>query len=213
MVNFGCRATQADGAAIERQLRERGLERADEPAQAGLVVLNTCTVTAAADQDARAAIRRIHRKNPEARIVVTGCYAQRAPEEIAALPGVSQVIGNSHKHQLAELAVGLQTSDLGPRQAQFVPLTQLTSDGRRPMSEVRRPIFVSDIFAHTELQAAPVFDAGNERTRPNLKVQDGCDNRCSFCVIPYVRGQSRSLPMTEVIREVDVLVGQAIAKW
>ena len=65
--NFGCRATQADGAAIERQLRERGLERADEPAQAELVVLNTCTVTASADQDARAAIRRIHRKNPEAR--------------------------------------------------------------------------------------------------------------------------------------------------
>ena len=205
MVNFGCRATQADGAAIERQLRERGLERAGEPAAAGLVVLNTCTVTAAADQDARAAIRRIHRRNPEARIVVTGCYAQRAPEEIAALPGVSQVIGNSHKHQLAQL-VGLQTSDLGPRQAQFVPLTQLTSDGQLPMSEVRRPIFVSDIFAHTELQAAPVFEAGNERTRPNLKVQDGCDNRCSFCVIPYVRGQSRSLELGEVIREVDALV-------
>ena len=74
------------------------------------------------------------------------------------------------------------------------------------MSEVRRPIFVSDIFAHTELQAAPVFDAGNERTRPNLKVQDGCDNRCSFCVIPYVRGQSRSLPLAEVIREVEALV-------
>lgn len=206
VVNFGCRATQADGAAIERQLREHGLERAGEPAQAGLVVLNTCTVTAAADQDARAAIRRIHRKNPEARIVVTGCYAQRAPEEIAALPGVSQVIGNSHKHQLAELAVGLQTSDLGPRQAQFVPLTQLISDGRRPMPEARRPIFVSDIFAHTELQAAPVFDAGNERTRPNLKVQDGCDNRCSFCVIPSVRGQSRSLPMTEIVGEVKALV-------
>jgi threonylcarbamoyladenosine tRNA methylthiotransferase MtaB len=213
VVNFGCRATQADGAAIERQLRERGLERADEPAQAGLVVLNTCTVTAAADQDARAAIRRIHRNNPEARIVVTGCYAQRAPEEIAALPGVSQVIGNSHKHQLAQLAVGLQTSDLEPRSAQFVPLTQLTSDGRRPMPEVRGPIFVSDIFAHTELQAAPVFDvandrAGNERTRPNLKVQDGCDNRCSFCVIPYVRGQSRSLELGEVIREVKALVGE-----
>jgi threonylcarbamoyladenosine tRNA methylthiotransferase MtaB len=68
------------------------------------------------------------------------------------------------------------------------------------------PIFVSDIFAHTELLAAPVFDAANERTRPNLKVQDGCDNRCSFCVIPYVRGQSRSLPMQQVIGEVKALV-------
>ena len=107
--NFGCRATQADGAAIERQFRERGLERAHEPGDAGIVVLNTCTVTAAADQDARAAIRRIRRKNPEAQIVVTGCYAQRAPEEIAALPGVNSVIGNSHKHQLAEIALGRQT--------------------------------------------------------------------------------------------------------
>ena len=216
VTNFGCRATQADGAAIERQLRERGLERAEEPAKASLVVLNTCTVTAAADQDARAAIRRIHRKNPDAQIVVTGCYAQRAPEEIAALPGVTQVIGNSHKHLLAELAAGgLRTSDVGSRpldldcQADsktFVPITQLTSDVRGPQSEVRSPIFVSDIFAHTDLQAAPVFEASNERTRPNLKVQDGCDNRCSFCVIPYVRGQSRSLRLAEIVREVESLV-------
>jgi len=214
VANFGCRATQADGAAIERQLRECGLQRAGEPAEAGLVVLNTCTVTAVADQDARAAIRRIHRQNPEARIVVTGCYAQRAPEEIAALPGVSQVIGNSHKHLLAEIAgacgrisdVGPQTSDLERQTRGFVPLSQLTAEGRGLASEVRSPIFVSDIFAHTELQAAPVFDAANERTRPNLKVQDGCDNRCSFCVIPYVRGQSRSLQLDEVIREVQTLV-------
>jgi threonylcarbamoyladenosine tRNA methylthiotransferase MtaB len=214
--NFGCRATQADGATIERQLRESGLERAGEATEAGLVVLNTCTVTAAADQDARAAIRRIHRKNPDARIVVTGCYAQRAPEEIAVLPGVSSVIGNSHKHQLAEIVgAGRRTSELRPQTSDldrqvdspaksFIPLSQLTS-------EVRSPIFVSDIFAHTELQAAPVFDstkgdAANERTRPNLKVQDGCDNRCSFCVIPYVRGQSRSLQLGEVIREVETLV-------
>ncbi len=210
VANFGCRATQADGAAIERQLRERGLERAGEAAEAGLVVLNTCTVTAAADQDARAAIRRIHRQNPLARIVVTGCYAQRAPEEIAALPGVSQVVGNSHKHRLAEIAgVGPRTADGGPQpqQSTFVPLAQLISDDRSPRAEGRSPIFVSDIFAHTELQAAPVFDAANERTRPNLKVQDGCDNRCSFCVIPYVRGQSRSLQLDEVIREVRTLVG------
>jgi threonylcarbamoyladenosine tRNA methylthiotransferase MtaB len=208
VANFGCRATQSDGAAIERQLRERGLERAGEPAGAELVVLNTCTVTAAADQDARAAIRRIHRKNPAAQIVVTGCYAQRAPEEIAALPGVSQVIGNSHKHLLAQL-IGLQTSDLGPQRSHsaFVPLSRLTSDVQGPKSGARSPIFVSDIFAHTELQAAPVFDAANERTRPNLKVQDGCDNRCSFCVIPSVRGQSRSLELAEVIREVEALVG------
>ena len=94
-----------------------------------------------------------------------------------------------------------------------MPLNVLTSFGHPsldPSSYDQRPIFVSDIFAHTELLAAPVFDSAgpneNERTRPNLKVQDGCDNRCSFCVIPYVRGQSRSLEPDEIIREVNALV-------
>lgn len=191
--NFGCRATQADGAAIERDLLARGYARAGDRRQADLVVLNTCTVTAAADQDARTTIRRLHRENPESRILVTGCYAQRAPEEISAIPGVTWVVGNSHK-----AAIGQITS------SEFVPLNSLqpTTDDQRPKT------FVSDIFAHTELLAAPVFaaDSGWERTRPNLKVQDGCDNRCSFCVIPYVRGQSRSLPLGEILREVDALV-------
>ena len=190
--NFGCRATQADGSALERQFEERGVERASSAAQASVVVLNTCTVTAAADQDARAAIRRVRRQNPEASIVVTGCYAQRAPEELAAIPGVSLVVGNSHKHKLAEIAV--------PRALPggFVSLEALKGG--------EMPVFVSDIFAHTELLAAPVFDAANERTRPNLKIQDGCDNRCSFCVIPYVRGQSRSLEMGRIVAEVETLV-------
>jgi threonylcarbamoyladenosine tRNA methylthiotransferase MtaB len=102
--NFGCRATQADGAAIERQMLERGLARAEAAAQAQVVVLNTCTVTASADQDVRSSIRRIHRDNPECQIVVTGCYAQRAPEELAKIPGVNWVVGNSHKHAIAEVA-------------------------------------------------------------------------------------------------------------
>src|SRR5215469_9226074 len=175
--NFGCRATQADGAALERQFEERGLRRAATPGQASVVVLNTCTVTSGADRDARAAIRRVRRQNPDARIVVTGCYAQRAPEEVAALPGVDLVVGNSHKHQLGEIALnrGIERT----RANDFVSLESL---GQRPVTDEQRPIFVSDIFAHTELLAAPVFEAANERTRPNLKVQDGCDNRCSFCV-------------------------------
>ncbi len=204
--NFGCRATQADGAAVERQFEERGLSRASSPAHASVVILNTCTVTAGADQDARAAIRRVRRQNPDARIVVTGCYAQRAPEEIAALPGVDLVVGNSHKHELARIAVPhlATTESLQPN---FVSLERLTHN--RVASTEYSPesaIFVSDIFAHTELLAAPVFDAANERTRPNLKIQDGCDNRCSFCVIPYVRGQSRSLGPERIIDEVKALV-------
>jgi threonylcarbamoyladenosine tRNA methylthiotransferase MtaB len=164
--------------------------------------LNTCTVTAGADQDARAAIRRVRRQNPGAEIVVTGCYAQRAPEEISALPGVSLVVGNSHKHQLAEIALR-ETRPFERARLDFVPVCDLT-ENRELKPE--NSIFVSDIFAHTELLAAPVFDAANERTRPNLKVQDGCDNRCSFCVIPYVRGQNRSLQVRQVIREVNTLV-------
>ena len=218
--NFGCRATQADGAAIEQQFRERGLDRASHLSSAEIVVFNTCTVTAAADQDARAAIRRLHRENPSCQIVVTGCYAQRAPEEVAALPGVTQVVGNSHKHALAKIAypfltsaqsstypqIGTAVAEFPPQQNNFVPLSRLgsapgTNDQRLPPD-----IHVSDIFAHTELLAAPVFDSSNERTRPNLKVQDGCDNRCSFCVIPHVRGQSRSLPLSRIISEVNALV-------
>jgi threonylcarbamoyladenosine tRNA methylthiotransferase MtaB len=200
--NFGCRATQADGAALERQFDARGLARASS-AQANLVILNTCTVTNSADQDARAAIRRVQRQNPLAKIIVTGCYAQRAPQEIAALPGVSAVIGNSHKQRLAEIVL-----DEKPRQVpSFVPISDLTEN-----RELRTEnwIYVSDIFAHTELLAAPVFESSSaehaDRTRPNLKVQDGCDNRCSFCVIPSVRGHSRSLPLPEIIREVNALV-------
>ncbi len=208
--NFGCRATQADGAALERQFEESGLTPAAAVTQASVVVLNTCTVTAAADQDARAAIRRVRRHNPEAQIVVTGCYAQRAPEEIAALPGVTLVVGNSHKHRLAEIVLGQQPEKASlPAPLAFVPLSELSRSGY-PAPQGGSPIFVSDIFAHTELLAAPVFEAGglnhSERTRPNLKVQDGCDNRCSFCVIPYVRGQSRSLELQEIIREVHSLV-------
>jgi threonylcarbamoyladenosine tRNA methylthiotransferase MtaB len=225
--NFGCRATRADGAALERQFASRGLAPATA-AHADLVILNTCTVTNSADQDARAAIRRVQRQNPLAKIIVTGCYAQRAPQEIAALPGVTAVIGNSHKHQLAEISVPL-LSDLGWRSASstatdphnlmaasaaeaiaFVPVASLMDEAQRSAPDA--PLFVSDIFAHTELLAAPVFESANigshenDRTRPNLKVQDGCDNRCSFCVIPSVRGHSRSLPLMQIVREVNALV-------
>jgi threonylcarbamoyladenosine tRNA methylthiotransferase MtaB len=226
--NFGCRATQADGAAIEQELLRRGLARATTHQGAQVVVLNTCTVTAAADSDARATIRRIHRENPSARILVTGCYAQRAPEEVAALPGVNWVVGNSHKNQVAQIAAGGSSAPpqsaapdfanlespryataqgLNETPADFVSLGALSGHAHLPEANLQ---LVGDIFAHTdlassELMAAPVFE-GSARTRPNLKVQDGCDNRCSFCVIPFVRGNSRSLPLETVLRECAGLV-------
>ncbi len=195
--NFGCRASQADGATIHGQLATRGFYPGS-PATADYIVLNTCTVTASADQQARAALRRIRRLNPGARVLVTGCYAQRAPKEVAALPGVTWVAGNSHKHTLAEFLLSAPPpSSVFPSQAQLVPLETLLP---QPAS-----IHVGDIFAHTELLTAPVF-GGDDRTRPILKVQDGCDNRCSFCVIPSVRGQSRSRQLTDVIADINTLV-------
>ena len=199
--NFGCRATQADGAAIEAELLGDGLSRHATATLADVAVLNTCTVTASADADARAAIRRIHRENPECKIMVTGCYAQRAPAEIAALPGVTWVVGNSHKSLVAKIAAASFVSDSNARN--FVSLDQL-----RSLSLDDSRMLVGNIFAHTELMAAPVFESleQSQRTRPNLKVQDGCNNRCSFCVIPFVRGQSRSLALESVLREVNALV-------
>ena len=209
MQSFGCRATQADGAALERQLAAQGLSPADSAKEAEFVVLNTCTVTSAADQDARASIRRIHRENPEAKIMVTGCYAQRAPEEIAALPGVTWVVGNSHKHQVAEIA-GAQHWQSVAQESRFEQTQHPQNFVSLETVALSAPAFtlVGDIFAHTELIAAPVF-AGEgiaEKTRPNLKVQDGCDNRCSFCIIPSVRGQSRSMRLERVIEEANALM-------
>ena len=193
--NFGCRATQADGAALEAALADKGFQAARRDC-ADLVILNTCTVTSSADEDVRHAVRRVRRENPAARIVVTGCYAQRAPGELAALPGVDWVIGNSHKAQIPELlAAGT------PYHGQ---------------------IHVGDIFAQQEFLAAPVEDAAGDRTRPNLKIQDGCNNRCSFCIIPYVRGRSRSARPDWVVEQVRglaaryrevVLSGIHLGRW
>ena len=193
--NFGCRATQADGAALETLLAAKGLETAAERSHADLVVLNTCTVTQAADEDVRQTVRRVHRENPAARILVTGCYAQRAPDELAAMPGVEWVVGNSHKTQIAELV------------------------GAAPY---HGNIFVGDIFAQHDFLSAPVEDAAGDRTRPNLKIQDGCNNRCSFCIIPFVRGRSRSAPPDQVVEQVRslsrryrevVLSGINLGRW
>ena len=182
--NFGCRATQADGAALEASLLDRGFQCAGRDC-AELVILNTCTVTAAADEDVRHAVRRVRRENPGARIVVTGCYAQRAPEEIAALPGVSWVIGNSHKNQIPDLLSA--------------------PDGETPY---HGQIRVGDIFAQQKFVAAVIEDAASDRTRPNLKIQDGCNNRCSFCIIPFVRGRSRSARPDWVVEQVRALAAR-----
>src|SRR6266849_2345085 len=190
---FGCRATQADGAAIERQLLDQGCGLAADPSSADVVVLNTCTVTASADTQARDAIRKIHAANPATRIIVTGCYAQRAPEEIAALPGVTFVVGNSHKPQIPAL---LQTISHAPLRDAF-PIMHSSNPAEK--------ILIGDIFQLKDVLVAPVLGGEGHHTRPTVKIQDGCNARCSFCVIPSVRGKSRSLSPETVLGEVHRL--------
>lgn len=194
--NFGCRATQADASAIRQDLKSHGYDVIESDVAAELVVLNTCTVTSAADAEAREAIRRIHRQNPGARIVVTGCYAQRAPEELAALEGVTWVIGNSHQSAIASLVS--RGADHGPDN--FVPADRLASSPSRFVQVVHNDAAsIKDV-----LVASP--DSSDDRTRPTLKIQDGCNHRCSYCVIPLVRGHSRSLAPERVTHEIRRLV-------
>ena len=201
-----------------------------------VVVVNTCSVTAEADRDARAYIRRVQRGNPQARIVVTGCYAQRAPDEVAALPGVFAVVGNSHKSQVASIALGssrrqaanIDRNRIVRRSRAKIPVLlwqprprilcrwrrwsdpQISAPGRLPGA----PAFVlaGDIFAHSdfELPSLPssaidrlAGSSAAHRTRPTLKIQDGCGNRCTFCIIPSTRGNSRSLAKPQVLDSVE----------
>ena len=194
MENFGCRAARADGESVGARLRELGL--AETPlAAADLVVVNTCSVTAEADRDARAFLRKTRRMNPQARIVVTGCYAQRAPEEVAALPGVLAVVGNSHKALLPTiLQQFLPGTAVTPAAASLIPTAQLAATS----------IWADDAFAHSALEEAQLLPG--HQTRPNLKIQEGCSNRCTFCVIPATRGNSRSLAPEKILAQVEGFV-------
>ncbi len=197
ILNFGCRASQSDGAGLEQALLGRNLEKGRSGADSDVVVVNTCTVTRTADAQARQAIRRIHRRNPQASIVVTGCYAQRAPEELARMEGVTCVVGNSHKQQLAALVAEKHLPRRLPA-ACGEPETRLPGGAE---------VYCSSIFESRELRSIADMSGGG-RTRAFLKVQDGCSYRCSYCVIPFVRGDSRSLPLTEVLRQTRHLLNQ-----
>ena len=221
--NFGCRAARADGEAVRAHLRIAGhAER--KPSEADVVIVNTCSVTAEADRAARAFIRRSHRRNPDARIVVTGCYAQRAPAELAALPGVSAVVGNSHIAMVPQIILGLENlkNEAGLSQGTISVVPQTLLDMRRALAPADPIAFipaesliapqtapapmqwVDDHFAHSFIET-PDLTAGS-LTRPNLKIQEGCANRCTFCVIPQTRGGSRSLPADSILRKVRSFV-------
>jgi threonylcarbamoyladenosine tRNA methylthiotransferase MtaB len=177
IVTFGCRVNQADSLRLEEDLRGRG-SVSSSSAEADLVVVNTCSVTATADQGARQTIRRVARENPAARIVVTGCYATRCEDEVSRLPGVVRVVRNDEKRQLVRL---LEAEGELSSAARF-------GDGDGPCGAAIEPGVAG-------------------RTSFTLRVQTGCEERCSYCIIPRTRGQSRSLPIADVIAEVRRIAG------
>jgi threonylcarbamoyladenosine tRNA methylthiotransferase MtaB len=167
VLTFGCKVNQYESELIREQLTDGGLAEQEENTPADLYVVNTCTVTVNADAKCRKSIRHIARDNPNARIVVTGCYAERDAETLATLPNVEAVIGNRGKENLVQRVVGDTCG------------TAL----------IRKSI------------------AGFEdRTRAFIKIQDGCDKYCSYCIVPYVRGEPRSRRIEEIVQEAKVLV-------
>jgi threonylcarbamoyladenosine tRNA methylthiotransferase MtaB len=163
LLTFGCRVNQADSMDIERELRARG-GHAVATSQADLIIVNSCTVTSTADQGTRQAIRRAARENPAARIVVTGCYATRCPDEIAALPGVVAVVTNECKDRL-----------------------------------VADVMTTSDRYAGADGPCGAPFLL--DRTALTIRAQTGCEEHCSYCIIPSTRGVSRSKPVQQIIDE------------
>ncbi|BBO81361.1 tRNA (N(6)-L-threonylcarbamoyladenosine(37)-C(2))-methylthiotran sferase MtaB [Desulfosarcina ovata subsp. sediminis] len=180
---LGCKVNQCESEAICNALVEAGAGFAyGTDGQADLVIVNTCTVTRKAAMQSRQAVRQAIRNNPGARIVVTGCHAQIAPAELAAIDGVDRVVGNGDKHQIPrQILAGLPAMDASPE----TPAC-------------------GDVRAIAQFDALPGIAHGG-RTRPFLKVQDGCDAFCTYCIVPHARGRSRSLPVDQVLDQIGRL--------
>jgi threonylcarbamoyladenosine tRNA methylthiotransferase MtaB len=176
--NFGCRVNQAEAFVWADAFRERGLRLDEDWGRSDVVLVNSCTLTGRAERDVRKFIRAVHRGNPGTKIVVTGCYAERAPAEIAALPGVVAVLPQSAKDGIADRAMELEGLGAIPDRAGTAGCTASTNrDG-------------------------DVDKGASLRARAYLKIQDGCDNRCAYCIIPSVRGRSRSVRPEDVVTAV-----------
>jgi len=193
-VTFGCRVNQYETQAIREQFLSRGYEEAREDSAADLIVVNSCTVTEAADHECLSVIRSLHREQPEARIVVTGCLIQQDAQLLQQLPGVRLLVGNGQKHRVAELVEELD----GWQDPRI----------ERELSRVYAPLAISSFEGHQ---------------KAFIKVQDGCDRACAFCKIPQVRGQARSRDLSDLLQEIRrvvdngfqevVLTGVALGLW
>jgi threonylcarbamoyladenosine tRNA methylthiotransferase MtaB len=184
---LGCKLNQYDTTEVQALLESGGFRTVPFETPAQVYVINTCTVTARADHSGRQAIRRAVQRNPEAVVVVTGCYAQTNPDAIAAIPGVDIVLGTQDKYGLPQL---------------------LTEARKRARPLVR----VGDVFQARALPAIPLRRFTPGYTRAFVKVQDGCQHRCSFCIVPFARGGSRSQPVPVVVEQVEGLVAAGYAE-
>ena len=177
VVTLGCKTNQFESAAMIEELDHAGYQLVDFDQGADLVVVNTCTVTAATDSQSRNLIRRAQRMNTDARIVVTGCYAQIDPQALSDLPGVALVIGNNEKKQFLDYLVNTSEDD---------------------------HIRVSDISRSSTMEPLEIHSFA-QRSRAFVQVQNGCNAYCSYCIIPYARGRSRSVAVDDVIQQVETL--------
>jgi threonylcarbamoyladenosine tRNA methylthiotransferase MtaB len=184
IVTFGCRMNTYESEVMRREAEAAGLGAL----QGGAVIFNTCAVTGEAVRQARQAIRKARRDNPQARIIVTGCAAQTEPETFAGMDEVDLVLGNEEK--------------LHSHNYRALP-----DFGVNDFEKAR----VNDIFSVRET-AGHMVDAIEGRARAFVQVQNGCDHRCTFCIIPYGRGNSRSVPMGAVVDQVKRLVGNGYAE-
>lgn len=178
IVTLGCKTNQFESAAISEQLQQAGYQMIPFEEGAELVIVNTCTVTAATDSQSRNLIRRARRLNEQARVVVTGCYAQVDAETLADLPGVALVVGNQEKEDFLK-----QLTDLD------------NAEGRIAVADIRQPD-----------QAKPMaLTSFEQRSRAFVQIQNGCDAFCSYCIIPYARGRSRSVAVEDVVAQINRL--------
>ncbi|MDX2084623.1 MAG: tRNA (N(6)-L-threonylcarbamoyladenosine(37)-C(2))-methylthiotransferase MtaB [Candidatus Melainabacteria bacterium] len=201
---LGCKANQLESSAMAQSFSALGWQVVSENESAHLYVFNTCTVTERADAEARRLIRKFRRQNPSAHIAVTGCYAQIAPEVIAGIDGVDFIIGNTHKEQLPELL-----------QQHMVSLAEGVAANQK-----RVPVQLVEAFdfgksrerAETNPMLAVGAAAGIDRARASLKIQDGCDYKCTYCIIWQARGPSRSVAKTTVLNEIRRLVAEGFTE-
>lgn len=185
IATFGCRTNQADSASIQEDFVTAGYDEALRPEEADVIVVNSCTVTHRSDQQVRQLTRRMLRQNPKARVLVTGCYAQRSPDALAGLPGLAGVVGNTRKGELVRIAEGVAND----------------SEYRQDLAG----IYLDSFQKVRAIDLVPGTPIGG-RTRPFVKIQDGCDAKCTYCIIPSVRGPSRSVPPDQILDHVRSLV-------